>query len=257
MVLAKSLGAALVTGASQGIGKAIAMRLASDGYKVALNDIPRKREQLEAVAKDINQKYGHESFVVPADVALEQEVKEMIESSSKALNGLDVVVANAGILGSGQPIVESSMEDWDKVLGVNLRGVFMCYKWAAKDMIARECRGRIIGASSVLGKQGMAYASSYAASKFGVRGLTQVAALELGQYGITVNAYAPGAIHTAMSEGTLSDLSAPQKDLPSLPAFAKLGQPEDIASIVSYLASKEAYYITGQTISVNAGMYFD
>ncbi|KIK58982.1 hypothetical protein GYMLUDRAFT_245756 [Collybiopsis luxurians FD-317 M1] len=257
MVFIKSLGAALVTGASQGIGKAIAMRLAHDGYRVALNDLGHKRNQLEAVAEDINQKFGTETFVVPADVSKEEQVEVMVASSSKALGGLDVIVANAGIMGPTKPITELSMEEWDQVQQVNIRGVFLCYKWAGRDMIARGSKGRIIGASSMVGKQGVANLGSYAAAKFGVRGLTQVAALELGKYGITVNAYAPGAILTPMSESSFSDHSAPHKDLPSLPPFAKLGRPEDIASIVSYLASKEAHYITGQTISVNAGIHFD
>ncbi|KIK58981.1 hypothetical protein GYMLUDRAFT_45011 [Collybiopsis luxurians FD-317 M1] len=261
MAFARSLRAALVTGASQGIGKAIAMRLASDGYKVALNDIPRKREQLEAVAKDIDKKYGQGSFVVPADVSQEEEVKQMVDSSSKAFNGLDVVVANAAIIGPAKPMIEISMEEWDKVQQINIRGVFMCYKWAAKDMIDRGRGGRIIGASSLAGKQGSPNVTPYVTSKFGVRGLTQAAALELGRHGITVNAYAPGAIETPMVEQLFAEPEGHQMMQEGLEQLkrlhAKPGQPDDIASIVSYLASKEAYYITGQTISVNAGMYFD
>ncbi|KIK58983.1 hypothetical protein GYMLUDRAFT_262294 [Collybiopsis luxurians FD-317 M1] len=257
MVLTRLLGAALVTGASQGIGKAIAMRLAFDGYKVALNDLAHKREQLEAVAEDIDQKFGSGTFVIPADVSQEEQVKQMISSTSKALDGLDVIVANAGIAGPFKPIADISMEEWDQVHQVNIRGLFMCYKWAAKEMIARGSQGRIIGASSTAGKQGVPNAAPYVASKFGIRGLTQTAALELGKYGITVNAYAPGPIETPMIEDILKDPSTLPQALNSLPSSAKVGQPEDIASIVSYLASKEAHYITGQTICVNAGMYFD
>ncbi|KAF5362807.1 hypothetical protein D9757_013665 [Collybiopsis confluens] len=190
----------------------------------------------------------------------------MVSYSSKELDGLDVMVANAGIIGPTKPITELSMEEWEQVQQVNLRGVFMCYKWAAKHMIAQGRRGRIIGASSMGGKQGAPNLSSYIAAKFGVRGLTQAAgkdfnkdqasrydlsvALELGIYGITVNAYAP-------AQSILADPSSAKQVLATLPSFAKVGQPEDVASIVSYLASKEAHHITGQTISVNAGMYFD
>ncbi|KIK58984.1 hypothetical protein GYMLUDRAFT_245758 [Collybiopsis luxurians FD-317 M1] len=256
MVLARSLGAALVTGASQGIGKAVAMRLAFDGYKVALNDLAHKREQLEAIAEDIDQKFGSGTFVIPADVSQEEQVKQMISSTSKALDGLDVVVANAGIVGLLKPITDISMKEWDQIHQVNTRGVFMCYKWAAREMIARGSRGRIIGASSNVGKQGVPNAAAYVSSKFGIRGLTQSAALELGKYGITVNAYAPGPIETPMLKDILDDPSTLPK-VESLGLKSEIGQPEDIASIVSYLASKEAHYITGQTICVNGGMYFD
>ncbi|KAE9384268.1 NAD(P)-binding protein [Gymnopus androsaceus JB14] len=145
MTLTKSLGVALVTGAAQGIGKAIAICLASDGFKVALNDLPSKREQLEAVARTIDQKRGWGSFVAPGDVSQEIEVKEMVESSLKALGGLDVMVANAAINGVYKPIIEMPIEEWDKVQQIDLRGPFLCYKYGASGCP----RGRIIGASSV------------------------------------------------------------------------------------------------------------
>ncbi|KAE9403226.1 short chain oxidoreductase [Gymnopus androsaceus JB14] len=235
---------ALVTGAAQGIGKAIAIRLASDGFKVALCDLPSKREQLEAVALEIDQKHpGLGTFVVPAD----------------ALGGLDVMVSNAGILGVYKSMLDMSIEEFEQVLRVNLSGCFLCYKYGAKEIIASgRPGGRIIGASSYAGKQGMAFGSHYSASKFAIRGLTQSAALELGQYGITVNAYAPGAIRTTIGEHLVaSGIGIKDVSAPSFPSFAKAGEPEDIASIVSYLASKEAHYITGQTISVNSGVFFD
>ncbi|KAF9073065.1 short chain oxidoreductase [Rhodocollybia butyracea] len=235
MTIAKSLGVALVTGASQGIGKAIAMRLASDGFKVALNDLNNKKEQLEAVARDI-EKQGQASFVVPADVSQESEVHQMVQSASKTLGGLDVMVANAGIFIPMKSITDLDIDDWDKVFRINTRG------------------GRIIGASSVAGKQGSAFSGAYSASKFAVRGLTQSAALELGEHGITVNAYAPGLVNTAMLQGIFQDNSIDMTK--GLYSYTQT-QPEDIASIVSYLASKDSCYITGQTISVNAGMYFD
>ncbi|KAF9077287.1 hypothetical protein BDP27DRAFT_1413713 [Rhodocollybia butyracea] len=246
-MIAKSLGGALVTGAAQGIGKAIAMRLASDGFKVALNDLNSKREQLEAVARDI-EKQGQASFVVPADVSQEREVHEMVQSASKTLGGLDVMVANAGITSPMKSITEFDVDDWDRILRINARSVFLCYKHASKEMISRKQGGRIIGASSYAGKQGIPRQSAYCASKFAVRGLTQSAALELGEHGITVNAYAPD---TPMLKQSLDE--NPSEDFSSF----VVGQPEDIASIVSYLASKESRYITGQTISVNGGIYFD
>ncbi|KAF9073064.1 acetoin reductase family protein [Rhodocollybia butyracea] len=256
MTIAKSLGVALITGASQGIGKPIAMRLASDGFKVALNDLNNKKEQLEAVARDI-EKQGQASFVVPADVSQESEVHQMVQSASKTLGGLDVMVANAGIFVPMKSIADlgsstEDVDDWDKVLRINTRSVFLCYKHASKEMISRKQGGRIIGASSI---SGSAFSAAYSASKFAVRGLTQSAALELGEHGITVNAYAPGLVDTAMLHGIFND--NPINMTKGRSSYPQAGQPEDIASIVSYLASKESRYITGQTISVNAGMYFD
>ncbi|KAE9401207.1 NAD(P)-binding protein [Gymnopus androsaceus JB14] len=255
-MIAKSLGVAFVTGASQGIGKAIAMRLASDGFKVALNDIPSKKDNLEAVARDIDSKHNHGSYVVPGDVSQEAEVEAMVKKASKALGGLDVMVANAGIIGPIQPLVSISGDEWDNLFRVNVLGAFLCYKYGARELIAGGRGGRIIGACSYAGKQGASFISAYAASKFAVRGLTQSAALELGEHGITVNAYAPGMISTQM----VASLVGPNDErnyTKILPPYAKPGQPADVASIVSYLASKESHYITGQTISVNAGMYFD
>ncbi|KAF9074583.1 hypothetical protein BDP27DRAFT_1415996 [Rhodocollybia butyracea] len=281
MVL-KSLGVALVTGASQGIGKAIATRLASDGYKVAINDLGSKREQLEELAKEIKNKYGHEVSTVTGDVSKEKDVEGMVEFASKSLGGLDVMVANAGILKNDASILSMGKylsgkcskiifanhfvwiagDEWDNILRINAKGTFLCYKYAAKQMIAQgRPGGRLIGASSVAGKQGATHACAYTASKFAIRGLTQTAAMEFGQYGITVNAYAPGLIETPMLPGPVSSASSSPESysslLQALPSFTKLGHPEDIASLVSYLASKEAGYITGQTISVNGGMFFD
>ncbi|KAF5348987.1 hypothetical protein D9757_013464 [Collybiopsis confluens] len=259
--IAHDKGVALVTGSAQGIGKAIAIRLASDGYKVGLNDIASKKELLHALAVEIEQRHGAGStFVAIADVGDEEEVMAMVKDTVKALGGLDVMVANAGILGQVKPIITLSPEEFDTVLRVNLRGVFLCYKYAAIQMIAQNRGGRIIGASSVTGKQGGELNGPYAASKFAVRGLTQCAALELAEHNITVNAYAPGFIATPMVSNftgeTDPDLTG-NRYFKQLPRFAKMGKPEDIASIVSYLASKEAHYITGQSISVNSGIFFD
>ncbi|KAJ8501717.1 hypothetical protein ONZ45_g12054 [Pleurotus djamor] len=195
---------ALVTGAGQGIGRAIALRLAKDGFNVALNDLPSSLPQIEALRSEIT-KRGGKAILVPADVAQESEVQNIIASTVEGLGSLDTMIANAGIVRS-TPLLETPLEQWDEVLAVNSRSAFLCYKYAAKQMISQGHGGKILGASSLAGKQGESsppparhpIMSSYSASKFAIRGLTQVAATELAPFGITVNAYAPGLIDTNM-----------------------------------------------------------
>lgn len=261
-----SKGIALITGSAQGIGRSIALRLARDGFDVALNDLPTKNPKLELVATEI-EGLGRQVCVVPADVTVDKQVKEMVGDAVIKLGGLDVMVANAGVA-TFASLVSSTVDSWDHTLSVNARGPYLCYKYAAMQMIEQGRGGRIIGASSILGKMGFPYHSSYTASKFAVRGLTLAAAIELGQYGITVNAYAPGVIQTPMSKSMMDDSG--KVDYSSLVddpcsrnwinsvldhvPIKHIGQPEDIASIVSYLASKEAHFITGQCISVDGGI---
>ncbi|KIJ62357.1 hypothetical protein HYDPIDRAFT_30609 [Hydnomerulius pinastri MD-312] len=255
-------GVALITGSAQGIGRGIALRLAKDGFDIGLNDIASKREQLQAVADDVG-KLGRKAFVVPADVSVEEEVQGMVKEITSALGGLDVMVANAGIAALS-PLLSTELELWDRIMRINARGPFLCYKYAAAQMIKQGRGGRIIGASSLAGKVGHPLGGAYGASKFAVRGLTQSAAAELGRYGITVNSYAPGVIQTPMTENlTDGDGAIMASDKESVDWLSgrintrpikHLGQPEDIASIVSYLASKEAHYITGQCISVDGGI---
>jgi NAD(P)-dependent dehydrogenase (short-subunit alcohol dehydrogenase family) len=257
---------AIITGASQGIGKAIALRLAKDGFDIGLNDIPAKLDALQTLAREI-EALGRKTHLCPCDVSEEKEVKEMISSVVSTLNGLDVMVANAGI-NIGNPetgiasLTESSVESWDKIMAVNARGVFLCYKYAAQQMIAQGSArgGRIIGASSVYGKRGNKFATAYSASKFAVRGLTQSAAEELGPHKITVNAYAPGYVDTeltmksgmpSLKEGEYLELGAKESVL------GYNAVPDDMAGLVSYIASKEAHFVTGQTISINGGLFFD
>ncbi|XP_006464038.1 hypothetical protein AGABI2DRAFT_153030 [Agaricus bisporus var. bisporus H97] len=178
-----SYGIALVTGASRGIGRAIALRLAVDGYDIVLNDLPVEKENLGSVAEEI-MKLGRRVLECIADVTKEDQVMHMIEKVEEIFEGLDVMVANAGIC-IPRPFLESTSEDWDRSFDVNGKGVYLCYKHAAKQMIKQGRGGRIIGRPLL---------SIYSATKFVVRSLTESAAIELGKYGITVNAYAPGQI---------------------------------------------------------------
>ncbi|KAI0261211.1 NAD-binding protein [Gloeopeniophorella convolvens] len=253
-------GVALVTGAARGIGRTIALRLADDGYDVAVNDLPTTPD-LDEVVRAIEGK-GRRALAAPADVSQEAEVAEMVQRAVDALGGLDVMVANAGMV-----IVESffdtSAAAFDKQFAVNVRGVMLCYKYAAKQMVAQGRGGRIIGASSMAGKRGAEPLLAYSGTKFAVRGMTQAAATALGKHGITVNAYAPGAIETQLLDvfdDFLEPLGGPRAGrngfLNQTPV-GRIGEPEEVASLVSYLVSKEAGFVTGQTISINGGAYFD
>ncbi|KAH7925246.1 NAD(P)-binding protein [Leucogyrophana mollusca] len=253
-----SKGIAIVTGAAQGIGHAVALRLAHDGFDVAVNDLRAKEEQLQALALKISAN-GCRSCVVSADVSIESEVKRMVQRVTEELGGLDVMVANAGIAQVGS-LLESTGENWDSIFEVNAKGVFLCYKYAAIQMITQGRGGRIMGASSMAGKRGLLAGVAYSATKFAVRGLTQAAALELGSHGITVNSYAPGIIDTPMMDSIRiqrgrddSGKDRVQRVIDNS-AVGYPGQPDDVASLVSYLASKEAHFITGQSVSVDGGI---
>ncbi|KAJ8468657.1 hypothetical protein ONZ51_g9502 [Trametes cubensis] len=187
---------AIVTGAAQGIGEAIALRLAEDGLDVTIVDLPQKREQLETVAKTIRAK-GRRSVALYGDVSLEDVVVEMIETTVKELGGLDVMVANAGIC-HFVPVIDTTVEQWESTIAVNARSVLLAIKYAARQMIAQGRGGRIIAASSVAGKQGHPGVGAYCASKFAVRGLVHTAAIELRAHNITVNGYCPGLIATPL-----------------------------------------------------------
>jgi len=249
-----SLGVALVTGAARGIGRAIALRLAGDGFNVAINDIPAAREQLNTLSKEIAGK-GRNTCISVGDVSVQANVEGMVSTVVEELGQLDVMVANAGIY-RVNPVTEISVDEWDQLFAVNCRGLFLCYKYAGIQMIKQGRGGRIIGASSVAGREGQLGMGSYSATKFAVRGLTQAAAKEWGRYGITVNAYCPGVIETDIFEALNTGPGTVQVALKKFAEDCALGHnasPAEIASVVSYLASKEAHFITGQGIGVDGG----
>ncbi|KAN0141608.1 NAD(P)-binding protein [Lactarius tabidus] len=250
---------ALVTGAARGIGHAIALRLAEDGFDVAVNDIPGT-SKLDELVKEIQVK-GRRSLCVPADISLEPEVENIIQQVVQGLGSLDVMVANAGII-SYESFQDITVESFDRLMAVNARGTMLCYKHAGKQMIAQGRAGRIIGASSQAGKQANPIVPAYCATKFAIRGLTQAAAQEFGPHGITVNAYAPGVVESRL----ITPLKAPDASGKGPQAFAallasmpvqRIGEPEDVAGLVSYLASDSASFITGQCVSINGGCFFD
>ncbi|KAJ7149138.1 hypothetical protein C8R46DRAFT_1230845 [Mycena filopes] len=254
----ESKGIALVTGAGRGIGKAIALRLADDGFDIAVNDILLQSEALAEVVDEIKAK-GRASSAYIADVSSEDEVRGMVEQVVATYGRLNVMVANAGVCGY-IPMSDMTAEKWDHVMNINARGTFLCYKYAGAQMVKQGDGGRIIGASSVVGKQGFAFNPAYAASKFAIRGLTQAAALEFGPHKITVNAYAPGAIDTDMLSQVVTAETPRDILLDAMKKMSPLGTvgaPADIANIVSFISSKDSQFITGQSISVNGGSFFD
>jgi len=195
-----------------------------------------------------------------ADISSEEDVKAMIDGVVEQLGGLDVMVANAGVGGWGK-IHQQGGSDYDRIMNINARGSFLCYTYAARQMLNQGRGGRIIGSSSMIGKKGFKNAGIYSMSKFAVRGLTQSAAIELGPHGITVNAVAPGLIDTSLvrnpnDERVGGPISAAKLGL-GLTVDAPHGQVEDVSSLVSYLAKPESHFINGQSISVCGGCVFD
>lgn len=238
---------ALVTGASRGIGKAIACKLAREGAKVIIN-YNGSKEKAEAVKSEI-EAAGGQAEVYQCDVSDYIACETFIQTVIKEEGSLDILVNNAGITKDGL-LMKMSEEDFDKVLDTNLKGAFNTIRFASRQML-RQKGGRIINMSSVVGVSGNAGQANYAASKAGVIGLTKAAARELASRGITVNAIAPGFIETDMTD-VLSDKvkEASEAQIP----LGHFGKPEDVAAAAAFLASEEARYITGQVLHVDGGM---
>ena len=238
---------ALVTGASRGIGRAIAIKLASVGAAVAINYAGNAKAAEEV--KSIIEQAGGKAMLVQADISSAEAVDEMVSKVVEGLGGIDILVNNAGITRDGL-LMRMKEEDWDAVLTTNLKGVFNCTKASVKYMMKQKA-GRIVSISSVVGVMGNAGQANYAAAKAGVIGFTKAVAKEVAARGITVNAIAPGFIQTDMT-AVLSE-KVVEGMLAGIPLH-KLGDPEDIAKAVVFLVSDDAKYITGQTLHVDGGM---
>ncbi len=253
---------ALVTGAGQGIGRAIALRLARDGYALAVADI--NPASLEAVRGEIEAAGGHQALAIQADLAQTAEVERMIQQAVVDLGRLDVLVNNAGRLIT-RAFMDVTEADWDATLGLDLKTVFFAMQMAARVMIGGGNPGRIVNIASISGRSGRPDQTPYAAAKAGVISLTQSAALALAPHGITVNAVCPGVVDTPLTRQLHIERArvagiTPEESLRRMLARVPLGRietPDDVAGVVAFLCSPDSAYITGQTLNVCGGLQMD
>ena len=236
---------AIVTGGGRGIGRAIALKLAEAGAAVVVNATGKSAEDVAGEIRAL----GRQSRAIAADVSSSPDVSRMIEEAISAFGRVDILVNNAGIT-RDQLLMRMTDDDWDKVMRVNLRSVFLCTRAVLRPMIKQRW-GRIINIASIVGIIGNAGQANYAASKAGIIGFTKSVAKEVASRGITANAVAPGFIDTAMTQKlTESQQQELKKTIPA----GYLGTPRDVAEVVAFFAAEEAHYLTGQVLCVDGGM---
>jgi NAD(P)-dependent dehydrogenase (short-subunit alcohol dehydrogenase family) len=250
---------AIITGGGRGIGRGVALRYAKEGAKLALVDL--EQSHLDETAKELDASgTGAEYVLLQADVSLSADVQGFFDSTIKKFGRLDILVNNAGIGNPPIPIVDMPEEAWDRTLAVNLKSVFLCSKLAAKQYIKQGGGGRIISVASQAGKTGYAMLTPYCASKAGIILFTQAFAKEVGAHKINVNCVCPGTIDTPLLRGAGSGLNITDEQfmegiknfLPSIP-LGRIGYPADVAKLITFLASDDADYMTGQAINISGG----
>jgi glucose 1-dehydrogenase len=244
-----------VTGSASGLGRAIALRLASEGAAVVVSDVRSDPREGGEPTETLIAGSGGTSIRVDADVSRWEEVDQLVSTAVQEFGRLDVMVNNAGIAGpASKPLLETSEKDWDTIMAVNLRGVFLCCKRSISVMIEQEplgeVRGRVINISSQHGMVGSPGHVAYSTSKGGVVNLTRQLAVDYGRHGILVNAVAPGKIMTGSPEQANPGLTAYAQ---SRTPFSRLGRPDDVAGAVTFLASDDALYISGTNLLVDGG----
>ena len=238
---------ALITGAAQGIGKAVTLVLARHGADVVVADV--NIEKAQETAREV-EALGRAAMAVRVDVTHLEDVEKMVEAAMQRFGKIDILVNNAGIA-RDKLILRMTEEDWDTVLNVNLKGTFNCTKAVIKHM-SKQRSGKVVNIASVVGMMGNPGQANYSASKAGVIGLTKTVAREFAARGINVNAIAPGYIQTPMTE-VLPEKA--KEELKRLIPMERLGQPEDVAHAVLFLVSETSSYITGNILNVNGGIY--
>jgi len=263
---------AIVTGSSRGIGESIVRRLAQEGYAVTVNDVSANKSGIDKLVSELNSTHGSGSAIgVVADVTSSSDVQNMIKESVEKLGPLTVMVANAGIA-QVAPMLEISDEDFSKMFDVNVRGVWNCYTHAARQMIKQgpvpegSSGYKIIGCASIVAFKPFPLLSHYSASKWAVRGLTQVFAMEVAKHKINVNAYAPGIVGTAMwdlIDEKLGEIEGRPKGetvkkySSELTALGRVSVPDDVGKVVGgFMCSKDAEFVTGQTLVIDGGIVF-
>jgi glucose 1-dehydrogenase len=244
---------ALVTGGSQGIGQAIAIRLAEKGADVVIDyrSHPEGAEETKAKVEAT----GRKGLIVRADLGIVSDIRRLIAESIQEFGKLDILVNNAG-LEKNASFWEVTEEDYDKVLNVNLKGVFFATQAIVQHLLETKRKGKIINISSVHEELPFPHFTSYCASKGGVKMITRNLAVELGPFGITINNVAPGAINTPINKSLVEDKEKLDNVLKNIP-LGRLGEPNDVASLVAFLASSEADYITGSTFFVDGGLLWN
>ena len=250
---------AIITGGGRGIGRGVALRYAKEGAKLALVDI--QQEHLDETAKVLDESgTGAEYITLQGDVSSSADVQRFFDRTVERFGRLDILVNNAGIGNPPVPIVDMPEEAWDRTIAVNLKSVFLCSKLAAKQFIEQGGGGRIISVASQAGKTGYAMLTPYCASKAGIILFTQAFAKEVGAHKINVNCVCPGTIDTPLLRG--AGLGLENNDvlfdriiggvLPTIP-LGRIGYPEDVAKVITFLASDDADYMTGQAINISGG----
>ncbi|KAL1404880.1 hypothetical protein Q8F55_008491 [Vanrija albida] len=250
---------AIVTGAAQGIGRAIALRLAREGFVLALADVPGARDKLDGAVAEV----GGRAIAVECDVRHKAEVDALVAAAVDAFGRLDVMVANAGIAPT-DTFLDLTVDAYDTLYAINQRGVLLCYQAAARQFIAQGGGGKLIAACSVSGFDTQLHQTGYCSTKFAVRSLNQGAARELGRYGITANVYCPGTVNTPMwqkmdeafvgEDGARAPGVLTQRKIDATP-LGRIAETEDVADLVAFLAGPGSNFVSGQAIQVCGGEY--